>query len=570
MYIIIYIRKIEYKAKVSYVFINLSDLFLERNCFFMLKGQKLRFFCFYEGCYYEYCELNKFLGYDIILLLCVLWERSGLSGFFYERHKILSKGQIIFMEEKTTITTKEDKTTELFKNAPVPKAVILNAIPSIISMLMVLVYNLADIFFIGQTQNTSMVAAVTVATPIFMMFMSVGMLFGIGGTSLISRRIGGGHAEDAKHISAFCFWADVVFGVIGAAGVIIFAAPLSSLIGGNADTNEYIIQYLTIVAFGIPFLILSNSFSNIIRAEGKPTTAMLGMIIGNMMNVVLDPLMISVFKWNVAGAAFATVLGNVFSTLFYTVHLIKSPVLSISPKSVRFGNGIAKGVLLIGIPASLNGLLINISNILVNSQMGTYGTVAQAGLGIAIKVNMIVVMLLIGLGLGIQPLLGYCFGAGNKKRYYAVLKFSIFLALSISFVMTLICFFGASPLVKAFLDKPDAYEYSMKFARIYIISGPVMGILFVFINAIQSMGAALPALILNISRQGLIYIPVLFIFKAVFNTPDMLAAAQPFTDYCASALAVFLFIIFNKKYFEQNIKLHSVEEKPEAVKNETE
>ncbi len=472
------------------------------------------------------------------------------------------------MEEKTTITTKEDKTTELFKNAPVPKAVILNAIPSIISMLMVLVYNLADTFFIGQTGNTNMVAAVSIATPIFMLFMSVGMLFGIGGTSLISRRIGGGHAQDAKHISSFCYWSDVIIGIIGAAGIMIFAHPISTAIGGNDDTIDYIVEYLQIVSFGIPFLILSNSFSNIIRAEGKPTTAMLGMIIGNMMNVVLDPLMILVFKWDVAGAAWATVLGNVFSAGFYTLHIIRSPILSVSPKSIKLGNGIAKGVLLIGIPASLNGLLISTSNILVNSQMEPYGTVAQAGLGIAIKVNMIVVMLLIGLGLGIQPLLGYCFGAGNKKRYFAVLKFSIFLALSISLVMTLICYFGASPLVKAFLDKPDAYEYSMRFARIYILSGPVMGILFVFINAIQSMGAALPALILNISRQGLIYIPVLFIFKAVFNSPNMLAAAQPFTDYCASALAVFLFIVFNKKYFDKTIQQHSAEKQSDEVKAE--
>lgn len=463
------------------------------------------------------------------------------------------------MEEKTTETIKHDKTTELFRDAPVPKAVISNVIPSIISMLMVLVYNLADTFFIGQTKNTLMVAAVSLATPVFMFFMSVGMLFGIGGTSLISRRLGSGNVEDAKHTSAFCYWADFIIGLIGMAGIMIFAKPISTVIGGSPDSKGYVVEYLSIVSLGIPFLILSNSFSNIIRAEGKPTIAMLGMIIGNMMNVVLDPIMILVFKWNVAGAAWATVLGNVFSAAFYTLHLIKSPLLSVSPKNIKTGNGIAKGVLLIGIPASLNGVLISTSNILVNSQMKRYGDIAIAGLGVAIKVNMIVVMLLIGLGLGVQPLLGYCFGAGNKKRYFSVLKFSIFLALSISFVMTIICYFGASPLVKAFLDEPAAYEYSMKFARIYILSGPIMGILFVFINAIQSMGAALPALILNISRQGLIYIPVLFIFRYAFDTPNMLAAAQPFTDYCASALAVFLFIIFNKKYFERTIKMHSSE-----------
>lgn len=228
--------------------------------------------------------------------------------------------------------------------------------------------------------------------------------------------------------------------------------------------------------------------------------------------------------------------------------------LSISPKDYRIGGGIMTGVLMIGVPASVNGILLSLSNILVNNQMFKYGDMAVAGLGVAMKVNMIVVMILIGIGTGIQPLLGYCFGAGNRKRYMSVLKFSVIMAFCTSLVMTAICYFGAGPLVKAFLEEPDAYEFGMKFSRIYIISGPVMGILFVFINAIQSMGAALPALILNTSRQGLVYIPVMFIFKAVFDTPNMLAAAQPVTDVCAATLAFTLFMVSYKKYFSKQAK----------------
>lgn len=130
-----------------------------------------------------------------------------------------------------------------------------------------------------------------------------------------------------------------------------------------------------------------------------------------------------------------------------------------------------------------------------------YGDMAVAGLGVAMKVNMIVVMLLTGLGTGIQPLLGHCFGAGNRKRYMTVLKFSLILAFGLSAVMTVICYCGASPLVHAFLEDPDASAYGISFARIYIYSGPVMGLLFVIINAIQPTGAVLPALVLSISRQ---------------------------------------------------------------------
>ncbi len=444
-----------------------------------------------------------------------------------------------------------DKTTEIFKDAPVPKAVIVNIIPSIISMIMVLVYNLADTFFIGQTRNAYMVAAVSVATPAFLFFMAVGMLFGIGGTSLTSRMLGEGNNAKAKKISSFCFWTGLVIGVVSMFLIWIFLKPVCTMIGADAETMEYTQQYLKIVAIGIPFLIVSNIFSNIIRAEGKAQIAMMGMIIGNILNIVLDPIMILGFHWNVAGAAIATIIGNIASAVFYFIHLIsKNSILSIRPSDYQVKNGIAVGVFAIGVPASLNSILMSTSNIVVNNLMLQHGNMAVAGLGVAMKVNMIVVMLLIGLGTGIQPLLGYCFGAGNRKRYMEVLRFSLLLAFCLSLVMTVICYAGAAPLVSAFLEDKDAFSYGMKFARIYIYSGPIMGILFVLINAIQSTGAALPALILSISRQGLLYLPILTIFNKVFHSPETLAGAQPVTDYLSVCLAVVLFFVTYKTYFK--------------------
>lgn len=449
----------------------------------------------------------------------------------------------------------QDKTTEIFRDAPVPRAVISNVVPSIISMIMVLVYNLADTFFIGQTKDAYMVAAVSVATPVFLIFMAVGMLFGIGGTSLISRMLGEGKSQKAKNTSAFCFWTGLTIGVIAMIMIWIFVKPICQMVGASEETTGYASQYLNIVAVGIPFLIVSNSFSNIIRSEGAAKTAMAGMVIGNLINIVLDPLMILAFGWNVAGAAIATVIGNVFSAVFYVCHVLsKKSLLSVSWKDYQAANGIATGVMAIGIPASLNSILMSVSNIIINNVMAVYGDMAVAGLGVAMKVNMIVVMLLIGLGTGIQPLLGYCFGAGNRKRYLAVLRFSICLAFALSAVMTVVCYCGAGPLVSAFLEDPDAYEYGISFARIYIYSGPVMGILFVFINAIQSTGAAIPSLILSVSRQGLLYIPILLTFRQIFDSARMLAAAQPVTDYLAATLAVILFIMTYKKYFRKFIE----------------
>lgn len=446
----------------------------------------------------------------------------------------------------------QNKTTELFENAPVPKAVIGNIIPSIISMIMVLLYNLADTFFIGQTKNAYMVAAVSIATPVFLIFMAVGMLFGIGGTSLISRMLGEGKGDRAKNTSSFCFWTGLVIGIIAMALIWIFVKPVARLVGASADTMDYTCQYLNIVAAGIPFLIVSNAFSNIIRAEGKAKTAMAGMIIGNLMNIVLDPIMILLLHWNVAGAAVATVIGNIASAAFYLRHLLsKGTILSIRPGDYQAKNKIAAGVCAIGIPASLNSILMSVSNILINNVMTRYGDMAVAGLGVAMKVNMIVVMLLIGLGSGIQPLLGFCYGAGNKKRYLAVLKFSLVLAFGLSLIMTIICYVFAGPLVTAFLDNADAFEFGMSFSRTYILSGPIIGILFVFINAIQSTGAAIPSLILSVSRQGLLYIPILATFSRIFDSARMIAMAQPVTDYLAAALATVLFFLTFHKYFNK-------------------
>ncbi len=445
----------------------------------------------------------------------------------------------------------QDKTQQIFRDAPVPKAVLTNVIPSIVSMIMVLVYNLADTFFIGQTKNAYMVAAVSVATPAFLLFMAVGMLFGIGSTSLISRMLGEGKKEEAKRTSSFSFWTSLVVGVISMIVIWIFNTPICRAIGASDDTIEYAAQYLTIVALGIPFLIISNAFSNIIRAEGQATKAMMGMIIGNLINIVLDPIMILAFGWNVAGAAIATVLGNVFSAVFYIMHLVsKKSMLSIRLKDYSAKKKILIGVFSIGIPASLNSILMSTSNIIINKFMMQHGDMAVAGLGVAMKVNMIAVMLLIGVGTGIQPLLGYCFGAGNKKRYLAVLKFSIVFGLILSAIMTVICYFGAAPLVTAFLEDEQAFQYGFSFSRIYILSGPILGILFIFMNAIQSMGAAIPSLILSVSRQGIIYFPILITISLISNTPQNLALTQPLTDYIAAALSIVLFIIAYKKRFQ--------------------
>lgn len=304
--------------------------------------------------------------------------------------------------------TSEKKSLEVYNTMPVIQAVMRNIVPAVVSMLMVLVYNLADTFFIGQTGDAYQVAAVSLATPVFLLFMTLGTVFGIGGTSVISRALGRGEQQYAKQVCAFCMWSCIALGIILSASFLIFMEPLLRLIGASDKTWTYTKTYLTIVGAGGVCSIISSCFSNILRAEGKATAAMTGQILGNALNIVLDPLFILGFSWDIAGAAWATVIGQAAAALYYLFcYRSGKSELSIYIKNVRVGGGVCSGVLAIGVPAALGSLLMSVSQIIMNGLMTAHGDLALAGIGVAMKVTMITGMVCMGVGQGIQLLLGY-------------------------------------------------------------------------------------------------------------------------------------------------------------------
>lgn len=442
---------------------------------------------------------------------------------------------------------KNQDSTELFRNMPVPKAVMKNALPAMAAMLMVLIYNLADTFFIGQTHDDLQVAAVSLATPVFLIFMAVGTVFGIGGTSVISRAMGQGRQDHAKKICSFCMWGCVAVGAAMSAFFLLFMDEILGWIGATPDTWDYAKTYLTIVSCCGPFVLMGNCYSNVIRAEGQSGKAMMGQLIGNLLNVVLDPLLILVFGWDIAGAAVATVIGNVVGAGYYILYFLRgSSTLSIRLKDFALGGGVCSGVLAIGIPASLGSLLMSVSQIIVNALMTDYGDMALAGIGVAMKVTMMTGMVCIGFGQGIQPLLGYCVGAKLWERFKKVMKFSLVFSLALSVVMTGVCYLFTNGIVSAFLTDPAAFDYAVQFSRILLTTSFLFGAFYVLSNALQAMGAATAALIVNLSRQGIIYIPALFILKAALGASG-LAWAQPVTDLLSTALVAVLYLYTRKR-----------------------
>lgn len=435
----------------------------------------------------------------------------------------------------------DSNAVEIFEKAPVPQAVLKNALPAMAAMLMVLIYNLADTFFIGQTHNDILVAAVSLATPVFLTFMAVGTVFGMGGTSVISRALGEGRTEYAKKVCSFCMWGCVVAGIAMSALFLIFMDSILALVGASADTWEPAKTYLTIVALGGPFVLISNCYSNVIRAEGNSTQAMAGQLLGNLVNVVLDPVMILGFNWGIAGAAIATVIGNVLGAGYYIRYFIRGKsALSIRLRDFSMKDRICSGVLAIGIPASLGSLLMSVSQIIVNAQMANYDDMAVAGIGVAMKVTMMTGMVCIGFGQGIQPLLGYCVGAELWERFRKTMRFSSILSLGLSAVMTALCYLLRNQIVGAFLTEPAAFDYAVRFTNILLTTSFLFGVFYVLCNSLQAMGAATPALIVNLSRQGIIYIPAMFILQAWLGVTG-LVWAQPVADILSTALVAVLY-----------------------------
>lgn len=441
----------------------------------------------------------------------------------------------------------EQNQMELFRSGKVSAAVFKNAVPAMIAMLMVLIYNIADTFFIGQTHDDLQVAAVSMCTPVFLLFMAAGTIFGMGGVSVISRAMGAGRTDYAKKVSAFCMWASVGVGVLMSALFWGFMERLLDLMGAVGEVRGFVRSYMVIVTGCGPFVVLSNCFSNVLRAEGQANKAMMGMLLGNLTNVVLDPVMILLFRWEIRGAAVATVIGNVLAAVYYLLYFRGGTgILSIRPRDFTLREGVCRNVLAIGIPAALASLLMSASQILLNSRMMRYGDMAVAGVGVAGKITMMTGIICVGLGQGVQPLLGFCVGAKNWERFRKVLRFSLGFALVLSAVMTGLCVLFTAQIVRAVLTDAAAYDYGFRFSRILLSTSILFGVYFVLTNTLQAMGAATPSLIVNLSRQGLLFIPLLFLLEAALGMVGLIWA-QPVVDVLSLLLAVALYLPLYKK-----------------------
>ena len=425
---------------------------------------------------------------------------------------------------------------ELFERASVPKAYMKLALPVVMSMMVSLVYNMVDTYFIALTGKQELVAGVSLAAPIFTLMMAFGDIFGLGGSSLISRLFGERRDEEAKRASAFCLWAAIGFGIFVTIVLLVFRTPILKLLGTDAATFEYAGEYYTWIAVGAASIILGLVPSNILRTEGLATQAMAGSILGSIVNIILDPVFIFGLGQGAAGAAMATVIGNVIADVYYIyVMNKKAKRLSVSLKEIKIPGTMIRDILVIGIPASITNLMQSIMIMITNHYLIAYGTDKVAAMGIALKANMISAFILVGFAFGGQPLVGYNYGAKNQKRLKEILRFAYLFEAGLALAFTILISIFAPFIIKIFMNQSDIITNGAMMLRFQQFSMVFMAITLVSTCVCQSVGSAAGALILSISRQGVVYAALLIVLKSVFGYTGILA-----TQACADVVTALI------------------------------
>lgn len=430
---------------------------------------------------------------------------------------------------------------ELFEKTPVPKAYMKLAVPVMMSSVLMLVYNMVDMYFIARTGDTNLVAGVSLCAPVFTFLIAMGDVFGLGGSSVISRLFGSGKMEDGKRLSVFAFFGSILTGAVITLFLTVFKNPLLNLLGATAETMIHANAYYTWIALGAPFIIFSLVPTNLLRTEGFATEAMIGSVLGSVVNIILDPVFIFSLGLGAAGAAIATVIGNIAAVMFY-IYLIltKSKALSLNPRGFHISGKEIKQILGIGIPSSITNIMQSIGVILLNRFLLPYGNDKIAAMGIVSKIVMIEIMIMVSFSFGGQPLYGYLYGAKNKKRMNETIRFAYLLVIGTGTALGVLLYALAPQLISLFMKDTAVIETGTPMLRAILPGIPFVAYIMVTTCIFQSTGKAAGAFLLSAGRQGYIYAIVIFLLSALFGYYGVLYA-QAVSDVFTAILAFVLF-----------------------------
>ena len=445
---------------------------------------------------------------------------------------------------------------ELFEETPVPKAVAQLSIPIVIGCLVLILYNLADTFFVGMLNDPIQNAGVTLASPVLLAFNAVTNLFGVGASSLMSRSMGCKEYDTAKKTAAFAFWGSFAFAAIFSILSTIFKTPLLYLLGSTEATIHSTSEYMfwTVTCGAIPSIV-NMVMSYMIRSEGSAMHASIGSISGCILNIVLDPIFILPWGFNMgaAGAGCATFISNMFSFTYYLVLIYvkrKSTLVCISPKLLSFDKHIIGGIFAIGIPACIQNLLNVVGMTILNNKMAIYGSDPVAAMGIVQKINMIPVQISLGVSQGIMPLISYNYASRNIKRMKEAFTFTVKMAMVFIGIMVVVYYIGAGGIINAFMKNEAVIAIGSKLLRGFCIGLPFFIFDFISVGVFQAVGLGKHALFFAIARKILLEIPAIIILDMLFPLYG-LAYSQFVAEFILTIAAIVVISRLFKK-LEQN------------------
>ena len=435
--------------------------------------------------------------------------------------------------------------TELFERAPVRRAVLALAVPTVISQLITVVYNVADTFFIGQLGDPAQVAAATLAMPPFILLTGIANLFGVGGASLVSRCLGSGDTDKARQCAAFSLWAGAAVALVYGLIMMLFRPVILPAIGAGADTYDALYHYVfwTITVGAIP-TVVSAEMAHLVRAEGHARQASFGLSMGGMLNILLDPLFIYGLRLGVTGAAIATMLSNL-AAMSYFLLLIRrgrgTTVISLHPRHLTLKHRIPAEILLVGFPSFvMNGMSI-LSNIILNRLVAAYASEAIAGMGIAKKIDMVAFAIAAGMTQGVLPLIGYNYASKNAARMRAAIRTTLVYSLFIACAMTILLFACAAPVSRLFINDAATVAFGQRFLRVICLTCPTVSVTFMVTTVFQATGQKLQPTILSLLRKGGLDVPFMFLMSHLLGV-NGIAWATPIADLLAMLTALALFL----------------------------
>lgn len=436
---------------------------------------------------------------------------------------------------------------ELLGNAPISKALLAMGIPTMLGMMVNAIYNLVDAYFVGGL-GTSQMGAISVVYPLGQVVVGLGLLFGNGSASYLSRLLGNREQEQANRVASTALYSSVAVGAVMIIFSRIFLRPILRLLGATDSIMPYAMTYAGIYVVSCIFNVFNVTMNNIVTSEGAAKTTMFALMAGAVLNIGLDPVFIYTLDMGVAGAAIATAISQIVSTLIYLTFIFrKKSIYSFKMKNCTFTKEIMSEIFKIGIPTLVFQILTSLSISLVNTQAGPYGDSVIAGMGAVTRIVSMGSLIVFGFIKGFQPIAGYSYGAKKFDRLHKAIRTSILWSTVFCVIYGLLLTIFSSRIIAQFTDGDlEMIRVGTQSLRINGLSFLLFGFYTVYSSLFLALGKGLEGFVLGACRQGICFVPVILILPAFWGINGILYV-QPIADVLSAIITVFMALHLHKE-----------------------